>query len=121
MDFRLEQKDLVCSQGGNPDRVTGVEELLQRVMIRLTVPRGRFAYNAQLGSRWGDLTVEQAQPQELLGVIRQALEGLEEVTVTGVEKQVDPFRRSLVLTIRLTVLQTQAEVTLYGEEESYGL
>ena len=66
MDFRLQNKDLVCSQGGTPDTVTGVEELLQRVMIRLCVPRGRFAYNTQLGSRWEDLTVEQAQPQELL-------------------------------------------------------
>ncbi len=121
MDFRLEQKDLVCSQGGNPDSITGVEELLQRVMIRLTVPRGRFAYNAQLGSRWEDLTVEQAQPQELLGVIRQALDGLDGVTVTGVEKQVDPSRRSLTLRVSLTVLGTETEVELLGEEENYGL
>ena len=61
MDFRLQNKDLVCSQGGTPDTVTGVEELLQRVMIRLCVPRGRFAYNTQLGSRWEDLTVEQME------------------------------------------------------------
>ena len=121
MDFRLEDKDLVCSNGGTPDTVTGVEELLQRVMIRLTVPRGKFAYNAQLGSRWEDLTVEDAQPQELLGVIQEALAGLEEVTVTGVEKQVDVPRRSLTLRIFLTIRGVQAEVELESEEETYGL
>lgn len=42
MDFRLEQKDLVCLEDGTPQTVTGTEELLQRVMIRLTVPGGSF-------------------------------------------------------------------------------
>ena len=121
MDFRLQNKDLVCSQGGTPDTVTGVEELLQRVMIRLCVPRGRFAYNTQLGSRWEDLTVEQAQPQELLGMIQEALLGLEGVTVTGVEKQVDAPRRSLTLRIFLALYGVEAEVELESEEESYGL
>ncbi len=121
MDFRLHQKDLVCTYGGTPDTVTGVEELLQRVMIRLTVPRGKFAYDAQLGSRWEDLTVEQAQPQQLLGVIREALEGLDGVVVTGVEKQTDAPRRSLTLRIFLTLNGVEAEVELESEEESYGL
>ena len=31
MDFRLEQKDLVCLEDGTPQTVTGTEELLQRV------------------------------------------------------------------------------------------
>ena len=119
MDFRLEQKDLVCRADGTPETVTGTQE--QRVMIRLTVPRGKFAYNAQLGSRWEELTVEEAQPQELLGVIREALEGLEGVEVTGVEKQVDAPRRSLTLRIFLTVNGVEAQVDLESEEESYGL
>lgn len=121
MDFRLEQKDLVCLEDGTPQTVTGTQELLQRVMIRLTVPRGKFSYNAQLGSRWEELTVEEAQPQELLGVVQEALEGLEGVEVTGVEKQVDAPRRSLTLRIFLTVNGVEAQVDLESEEESYGL
>ena len=54
-------------------------------------------------------------------MIQEALAGLEGVTVTGVEKQVDAPRRSLTLRIFLTLYGVEAEVELLSEEENYGL
>ncbi|WP_283610149.1 GPW/gp25 family protein [Faecalispora anaeroviscerum] len=51
MDIRLDQGDFAVGSNGLPDSVSGKEELLQRALIRLSVPRGSFSYDPELGSR----------------------------------------------------------------------
>jgi hypothetical protein len=56
MDTKLENGDFALGSNGRPMAVSGVEELLQRAKIRLTVPLGSFACNPELGSRLWTLT-----------------------------------------------------------------
>ncbi|WP_101697252.1 histidine kinase [Clostridium minihomine] len=51
MDIKLEQGDFAVGQNGLPFSVSTKEELLQRAKIRLSVPKGSFSYDSQLGSR----------------------------------------------------------------------
>lgn len=50
MDTALLNGDFAPSPSGIPFPVRGASELLQRALIRLTVPRGSFPYDPSLGS-----------------------------------------------------------------------
>ena len=51
MDTALANGDFQLDSNGRPKQIGGVQELLQRAMIRLNVPLGSFAYDTALGSR----------------------------------------------------------------------
>ena len=50
MDVQIDRGDIVLGADGAPRYITGDEELLQRVMIRLTARRGGFSPFPELGS-----------------------------------------------------------------------
>ena len=51
MDTAIKDGDFQTNGSGLPVRISGAQELLQRVMFRLTVKKGSFFYDQQLGSR----------------------------------------------------------------------
>lgn len=61
--------DLKTDSRGIPYSVTGEEELLQRIRVCLSVPKGSFVYESGLGSRLR----EAHDPPELLEAAREAL------------------------------------------------
>ena len=64
MDLQLKNGDYVPNGAGGLRRVMGNEELLQRVLFRLTARRGRFPFWEELGSRlWQLGQVPAAQRQ----------------------------------------------------------
>lgn len=85
MDIRLDQGDFAVGGNGLPCSVSGKEELLQRAFICLTIPRGSFSYDPQLGSRLHTLVLSgadlSARAREL---VEEALAAVPGVTVQQV-------------------------------------
>ncbi len=55
MALRLRDGNYVPGPSGLPEEVSGLEELLQNALLRLTIPKGSFPYGRELGSGLGDL------------------------------------------------------------------
>ncbi|HCC34485.1 MAG TPA: histidine kinase [Ruminococcaceae bacterium] len=91
MDIKLKDGDFDRDERGLPVSITGNEELLQRCLIRLSVPRGRFILNGDLGSEIKSLL--KAKPAELdaraYQLVAGALEPVKEVRVESVETRRD--------------------------------
>ncbi|MEG1430832.1 MAG: hypothetical protein RSC89_04890 [Oscillospiraceae bacterium] len=86
MELKLKDGDYVPNGRGGFCTVEGGEELLQRVLFRLTARRGAFPLLPNLGSRLYLLPREKpALWQSLAGeYITEALEEEHELTVSGV-------------------------------------
>lgn len=86
MELKLKNGDYVPDGMGGLQRVEGQEELLQRVVFKLTARRGKFPFDATLGSRlWqlGSLSAQQRQ-SAAAQYVAEALEG-EPLSVEAVE------------------------------------
>lgn len=114
MDTMLRGGDHVVGTQGVLLSVTGQEELLQRAMLRLSIPRGSFPLDPLLGSeffRLGQLTPP-ARNRAALSYAKEALASLPQVEVRAVDCQ-QPAPETLALTLSLVLNQqtTQVEVT----------
>lgn len=103
MDNLIHNGDMVLDHLGGVQSVTGIQEVIQRVMIRLTMRQGAFVYDTALGSRLYQMDIHQTDEFTLLAVIRDALSDMQEVSVIGVEKNVDYEEQVLYLTVYIQV------------------
>lgn len=103
MDNLIVNGDMALDGNGDVQLVTGIQEVIQRAMIRLTVKQGAFAYDQTLGSRLHYLDIHQVDDYTLLSMVREALDDIDEITVSGVEKSVDKDHQILYLTIYLKI------------------
>lgn len=72
MDLLLENGDFKKSSHGKTIPINGLDELKQRIYIRLKVKRGSFIYNRNLGSELSLLS-ESSSNAELLECVRGVL------------------------------------------------
>lgn len=72
MDTKLGPEGFALNRRSRPRQIEGLEELAQRILIRLTVPRGNFTPNPQLGSRLHQLP--RGTPEEMSQWARYAIE-----------------------------------------------
>lgn len=86
MDTRLLNGDMARDARGLPHLIDGPQELLQRAIIRLTVRRGSFAPDPELGSLLHTLRSSPTQDLDAAAgnLVRQALLPLHGVEATGV-------------------------------------
>lgn len=63
MDTKIENGGFVMNSRGIPETVSGLEEVLQQIKIALTINKGSYRYNRNLGSRIKeiDLSYEHAE------------------------------------------------------------
>ena len=115
MDHLIADGDMVMGQDGSPEMISGLRELIQRALIRLTVKKGAFAYDTALGSELAGLDLNRADELTLLAMAREALAALPEVTVSGVERSLDRSAQTLYLTVYLRVNGQDAVVELNQE------
>lgn len=54
MELKWKDGGLALGPGGIPETVSGLEELLQKVWMRLALRRGSFPYGRELGSGLAD-------------------------------------------------------------------
>ena len=87
MELKLENGDYVPDGIGGLRRVQGREELLQRILFKLTARRGMFPFREELGSRlWqlGRLSTGQRQ-SAAAQYVAEALQEERDVSVETVE------------------------------------
>ena len=85
MDHRLVNGDLVYDGSGDL-KMPRTGRTLGARHAPLSSSRGSFACNPNLGSQLYMLDLHQAQQSTILAVLKEALEGLSEVSVLSVEK-----------------------------------
>ena len=86
MTLLLKDGDYVPDSEGKLTSLTGMEEVLQRVLIRLTARRGAFPLMPELGSRLYLLLHESPKNRGALArqYVREALADERDLDVTGV-------------------------------------
>lgn len=86
MELLLKNGDYLPDGKGGFVRATGGEELLQRVLFKLTARRGSFPMLPELGSRLYELPRQKASEWEMLArqYVTEALTDERELTVTEV-------------------------------------
>ena len=114
MELKLKNGDYVPDGAGGLCRLEGREALLQRMLFRLTARRGSFSFLPDLGSRMGELRREKPSAWEVLArqFAVEALDGLEDVTVTGaaVRQERDALMVSVELLWRGEALLVTAQL-----------
>lgn len=118
MDTRLEQGDFAVGVTGLPFSVGGKEELMQRALIRLLIPRGSFSYDMKLGSRLHTLVLSgtdlNARARELT---EEALSAMPGVTVTQVAcTPLGGTQASLVVGLKTSLGAGQVQLEFSGQE-----
>ena len=102
MSLLLRNRDYARDGNGGVTAVSGGEALLNEALFRLTARRGSFPFLPRLGSRMGELRRE--KPSDWDALARQfaveALDGLEDVTVTGVLVMTDLLWQGEALTVQ---------------------
>ena len=85
MDTALANGDFALGSNGRVKQVGGMQELLQRAMIRLNVPLGSFVYDPALGSQLHTLKINDANfSAKGIVLAQEALRQLTQFTVEGV-------------------------------------
>jgi phage gp46-like protein len=118
MDIRLERGDFAVGGAGLPVSVGGKEELLQRALIRLSIPRGSFSYDMELGSRLHTLVLSgadlNARARELA---EEALSPMSGTTVTQVVcTPLGGARASLAVSLQTPLGTGQLQLEFSGQE-----
>ena len=85
MDTAISNADFLLDGRGRPVVISGMQEILQRVLIRLTIQKGSFIYDPDLGSRLFTLKSTRGDiKQQAINLVREALSPMTEVTVEDV-------------------------------------
>lgn len=86
MELKLEEKDYQAAETGGLKTVSGGEEVLQRVLLKLSARRGSFPFLPRLGSRLYLLGREAAGQRQgaAEAYVKEALADEQELSVTNV-------------------------------------
>ena len=85
MDTALFNGDFLCDSRGFPIKISGVNEILQRILIRLSVEKGKFIYDRNLGSELHKLDINEGNANaRALSLVREALSDVRNVVVKEV-------------------------------------
>lgn len=101
MERKLMDGDYVPDGSGGLTALSGGEEVLARVLFRLTARRGALPFLPRLGSRLGQLGRERPSARQALAAqyVAEALREEPELSVNSVE--LDQSGESGLLTVRL--------------------
>lgn len=118
MDTALSEGDFLINSKGHPISIDGASELIQQALIRLSVKKGSFTYDKELGSNLYKLKTSYKNDTELKQAIliyaKEALEPMKNVKITGLSIEHQNDGENLEITFELTALteQVQVEVTI---------
>lgn len=116
MDTALSKGDFAVSESGIPVTLSGREEWLQRVRIRLQVHRGSFSYDPKLGSQLHTLRKDAPDLQsQAFHAVQEALNDMEQVQAKGVT----PTETGVRVTVSTPYGEDAVDILLW-EEETHG-
>ena len=85
MDTALFNGDFLCDSRGFPITISGINEILQRILIRLSVKKGKFVYDKDLGSELYKLDINEENAEaRALSLVREALSDIKNIKVKEV-------------------------------------
>lgn len=113
MDTAISNGDFIRDSKGYPVELTGYDELLQRVLMRLMIKKGSFIYDTSLGSRLYTLKATQSNVKEhALSLVREALININEVVVDDVNTKLINDGENLELTVLLSINNEEKDVVI---------
>ena len=103
MDTLLKDGIISANANGLPVQVSGIDEITQRALIRLSVRKGGFIYDPDLGSDLFNISVTKTDEGTLKSIVCEALKDMPGVTIDSVEKIVDYEEKNLYLKVYLRI------------------
>lgn len=117
MDLKWEPGGVVLGPGGIPKTVTGLEEMLQNVALRLNLHRGGLPYDPDLGSGLFQLDPqEENSSQRAWSLANETLMDYPGVRV--IQASYDTEEKMWVFTVETPL--GRGRVTARGKEETNG-
>ena len=112
MDTAISNGDFMLDSNGIPISIYGIQEILQRVLIRLTVRKGSFIYDTNLGSDLYKLkkTTSTSIKSRALSMVKEALKPMSNVLVDDVSTEFINSSENLKLNVVLRVNNSKKEV-----------
>lgn len=113
MDTALKDGDFYLGTTGKPIAISGIKELLQRVLIRLTVKKGSFIYDKDLGSDLYTLknTNKDIKNQAII-MIKEALADMRKIEVEDISIKFTDSSENLKLNVLLSINNNKEEVEI---------
>lgn len=103
MTTKLTHGDYRVDTRGNLIQIDGIEEIVQQAMIRLTIPKGSFCYNPELGSDLHTVDLNQCDDNLLYAMVCDALAPMSYIDVISVKRTISGERDSLIITIETKI------------------
>lgn len=105
----LKEGDYAVDSHGILLKATSDEEIVQRAMILLTMPKGSFGYNKQLGSELSTVDLNNCDDNTLFAIVADALEPIEDLEVNAVNRTLAPEKDMLSITVSVSVKEKQID------------
>lgn len=117
MELKIKDRDYVADGAGGLVRVSGWDELLERVLFKLSVRRGSFALAPELGSKLHLLWREKGESRATAAkqYVAEALADEKGLSVTGMELAEKNGFLELRVLLRYENEMGEAVVTIGGE------
>lgn len=103
MTTKLTHGDYQSDTRGNLIQIDGTQEIAQQAMIRLTIPKGSFAYNPELGSELHTVDLNQCDDNLLYAMVCDALAPIPSLDVVSVKRTISEERDTLIITIEAKI------------------
>lgn len=112
MDTAISNGDFMLDSNGIPISIYGIQEILQRALIRLTVRKGSFIYDTNLGSDLYELkkTTSTSIKSRALSMVKEALKPMSNVLVDDVSTEFIKSSENLKLNVVLRVNNNKKEM-----------
>lgn len=113
MDTAISNGDFLLDSRNRPISISGIRELFQRVLIKLTVKKGSFIYDKNLGSRLYTLNSKVNDiKSKAFSIISEALNDMPEVFVKSILPEFIDDGGKLRLEILLSIKGEEEDVVI---------
>lgn len=113
MDTAISNGDFLLDSRHRPIKISGVQEFLQRALIRLSIKKGSFIYNKDLGSRLYTLSSQENNMQsKALSLVCEALNDMTETVVRNVSTEFIDNGEKLTLEVTLSINGSEEDVVI---------
>lgn len=110
MDAKIDNKDLVTNNSGEYIMIEGFDEIIQRVIISLTVPKGKFVYHKDLGLNYDGLNISHIKQIEM--IINEGLVNIDNVYVKVNSVSLNGNKVKMLITISYNNQMIDKEVII---------
>lgn len=113
MDTAINNGDFLLNSNSRPYLISQPEEIIQQVLIRLTVKKGSFIYDPSLGSKLYTLKSSHGNiKNRVLSIVREALSPIPHVVVDNVDVSLNDDGESLDLKVFMSIEDKKREVEI---------